>query len=223
MNCEQVDELAAVYALDAVDEAERAAIEAHLETCDRHDELAELRAVALGLAAIAPEYEPSAALEARLMASIGAAPAASAATPVVLRRASRWVALAAAAVLVGAVGFAAGAVVFSGDGEPALIYVQREGGAAMRVEHLDSGGTVQVTMSGLASRPAGESYQVWAVRDPRWVSVGVCNTNDEGWWQGDFAFDAEASDEFVLTVEPAGGSTRPSGQPVLGGGSSPER
>ena len=71
---------------------------------------------------------------------------------------------------------------------------------------------VKVTLSGLRRRPEGEGYQVWVVRDDAWVSVGICNTNENGWWQGDFDFALDDEDLLAVTVEPSGGSTRPSGE-----------
>ena len=42
MNCEEIEELAGAYALGALPEAERAAVSAHLATCDTHPEMREL-------------------------------------------------------------------------------------------------------------------------------------------------------------------------------------
>lgn len=229
MNCDQVRDLLPAYAVDAVEEEEREAIEAHLAGCSLHAEAVELRAVAIGLAALAEEREPPAALEQRIMASIGrdaSARASVAGTPgtagdPVLPQRRPWFALAAAAVFLVAVGFAGGVLLFSQDllrdeAAPAFVYLHRDGGAAMRVEQAHGSDAVLVTMWGLEARPAGESYQLWALRDERWVSVGVCNTDEDGWWRGDFDFVARESDRFVLTIEPTQGSTRPTGPAVIG-------
>lgn len=75
MNCHEVDELGAAYALGAVDDAERRAIEQHLETCrEPHDELR----LALGagpiLAASAAPVAPGAGVRDRLMATVAVTP-----------------------------------------------------------------------------------------------------------------------------------------------------
>jgi anti-sigma-K factor RskA len=56
---------------------------------------------------------------------------------------------------------------------------------------------------------------VWAVRDEGWTSIGTCNTNAEGWWHGDFDFQIRDGEAVALTIEPAGGSETPTGEPVL--------
>jgi anti-sigma-K factor RskA len=71
MNCAQVDELAAAFALDAVEPDERRAILAHLETCsephaDLYAAVGVGAALTAGLAPIAPRPE----LRERVMASV---------------------------------------------------------------------------------------------------------------------------------------------------------
>ncbi|MCB9482476.1 MAG: anti-sigma factor [Dehalococcoidia bacterium] len=220
MNCDAVDELLAAYALDAVDDDERAAIEAHLATCDRHEDMGELLATAGGLALLAEDREPSLGLGPRLLAS--AQPDETRAP----RRSGRvlpfrWLGAAAAAVVLVAAGFGAGAVLSRG-GNESLVQVVSTDGALVRAEATPGEAPVKVTLSGLRRRPEGEGYQVWVVRDDAWVSVGICNTNENGWWQGDFDFALDDEDLLAVTVEPSGGSTRPSGEVVLiasGGGS----
>lgn len=77
MNCDDVRELAGAYALDALSLEERVKLETHVESCDLHDDLASLRAAALGLAATAPEHEPSPGLGARIIAAATSAGAAA--------------------------------------------------------------------------------------------------------------------------------------------------
>lgn len=225
MNCSDVDELLAAYALDAVDPGERAAIEAHLDTCDLHDEVAELLAAASVLAVLTEDREPSATLEARVLASAAErAPSPVAddgrgrSRPRVLSLA--WPAAAAAAVLIGAVGFGAGALMMAGTGEPGtetemVVQVVQEGGAFMRAEAHAGAAPVRVTLAGLQRLPDEAGYQVWAVRNDDWMTVGVCNTDDDGWWEGNFDFALDMRDDLVVTVEPREGSPAPSGPVVL--------
>lgn len=218
MNCEAVDELLAAYALDAVDDDERAAIEAHLGTCDLHEEAADLLATAASLAILTAEREPPAALEDRLLASIGANEPTAA--PLRYRRSGvslAWPAAVAAAVVLAIVGFGAGALLTSGGGDEAaqVVQVVRNGEAWMRAEAMAGESPVKVMLAGLRRLPASEGYQVWAIRDDSWVSVGICNTDDDGWWEGDFDFALDAGDALAVTVEPRDGSTRPSGDTIL--------
>ncbi|MEZ4503488.1 MAG: anti-sigma factor [Dehalococcoidia bacterium] len=218
MNCAQVDELLPAFALDAVDAEERAAIEAHLATCDRHAEVAELQSVGLGLAELAPEREPSAALEARLLAAIDADQTTEA-PPTPARRQSiaslGWPAIAAVlAILAVALG-AWNLMLQRGADASELVYVQRDGEAWMRVETDLGSSQVSLVLGGLERRPETEAFQLWAIRDGRWLDIGTCNTNPEGRWRGEFAFELERSDLVALTIEPTGGSPRPTGPRVF--------
>jgi anti-sigma-K factor RskA len=70
-------------------------------------------------------------------------------------------------------------------------------------------------MAGLARLPAGSAYQLWAVQDGSWNTIGVCNTDADGWWQGSFPYALRPGEDVAVTVEPAGGSARPTSQPIL--------
>ena len=67
MNCDEVEDILGAYALDALPGELSADVTAHLATCSKHPEAAELRAVAGALAFAAPEAQPSAALKTRLL------------------------------------------------------------------------------------------------------------------------------------------------------------
>ncbi len=220
MNCDAVDELLAAYALDAVDDDERAAIEAHLASCDRHEDVGELLATAGGLALLAEEREPSLALGPRVLASAHPDGDPGATRVAGMGRTARvlpfrWLGAAAAAAVLVAAGLGAGALLFPGNEASIVQVVRSTEGALIRAEATPGESPVKVTLDGLRRRPSGEGYQVWAVRDSAWVSVGVCNTNENGWWEGDFDFALEDGDLLAVTVEPAGGSERPTGEVVL--------
>lgn len=219
MSCDEVRELLAGYALDALDAGELAAVGVHLANCREHDrELAELRAACLALGTLQEAPEPSAALGARI------AWITRPVEPVSLRRPRvgsglRWGMATAAALLLVAV-FAAG---WLGGGRwtpasPVTRYsYQMRGTAGELIQFAGVEGTdrVTVTMAGIAPLPAGRNYQLWAIRDGRWLSIGVCNTDDYSWWVGDFPFALREGEEVAVTVEPAGGSATPSGDPLL--------
>jgi hypothetical protein len=115
MNHAEAIELAGLYVLDALDPAERAAVDAHLASCpEAHDEFAEVGAVAPALATLADPVGAPASLKNKVMADYRAGagapvwePAAATAGPARAVRGGRpsWVAWAAtaAAVLVIAV------------------------------------------------------------------------------------------------------------------------
>lgn len=88
-------------------------------------------------------------------------------------------------------------------------------GQLVRFAGIEGTDRVTVTMDGLTAQPEGRQYQVWAIRDGKWVSLGSCNTNAKGWWKGDFEFTLNRGEEVALTVEPAGGSPKPTSPAVL--------
>ena len=88
-------------------------------------------------------------------------------------------------------------------------------GQLVRFAGIEGTDRVTVTMDGLTAQPEGRQYQVWAIRDGKWVSLGSCNTNTRGWWKGDFEFTLNRGEEVALTVEPAGGSPKPTSPAVL--------
>src|SRR2546428_4850073 len=70
MNCDEVEDLLGAYALAALPGGPSPDVAAHLATCSKHPEAAELRAVAGALAFAAPEAQPSAALKTRLLEAL---------------------------------------------------------------------------------------------------------------------------------------------------------
>ena len=109
MQHDDLRELVALYALDALPDMDRAIIERHLDVCpDCTGELAAFRAAASELAYAVPARQAPAALRARVLSTIDREPQRSAAAPAVIANAPQgtnpwWLAAAAvlAAVLVG--------------------------------------------------------------------------------------------------------------------------
>lgn len=220
MNCEEISELLPAYVLGALERDEMEAVEAHLREGREHDaELVELRATLFALDRYQEELAP--APSPRLAARISAIPTPSrtAPGPGWLSRwlgAPAWVRAATAAVvllLVFGAGWVAGGAISGGEEAYAFV-IRGESGAFMEVRGVRDGSAVTVTMDGL-ERLSGNSYQVWAVRDDGWVSVGVCNTDEDGWWRGDFDYGLQEDDDFAITIEPRGGSESPTSEPIL--------
>lgn len=209
MNCDELAELAPAYAAGALDAEERSAVEAHLAGCPWAARDRALIADYHALLLLAyDEPDPSSPLPAGMQERILAAGRAQALAHGGGRRRRRWrwPAAAAAVVLVVVVGTLG--VLLARDEPRALHYVYRsDAGAELRVEGDEGRGLATVTMAGFAPQEQGLAYQVWAIRDGAWLSIGVCNTNEAGWWHGDFAFTLTSGDEIALTVAPAGGGT----------------
>lgn len=216
MSCEELRDQLAAYAAGALEADETAAVESHLRRCREHDEeLVELRATALALATLVVDVGPSPALAGRIDRLTEQAPPVAGGG-----RWRRWL-LPAAAVLLLAVfagGWLAGAM--SGDtGAERYSYALRgPGETVVRFSGRLGQAPMTVSMAGIPRLPPERSYQLWAIQDGEWLSVGTYNTNAQGEWRGAFEFALEGDDEIAITVEPAGGSERPSSEPVFRSG-----
>jgi anti-sigma-K factor RskA len=150
---EDLHELTAAYALDALDADERRAYEEHLAGCDRcRADLRDLGETAGVLALAAGGPAPSAGLRDRiLLAAREEGP-----SNVVAIRSSRrrWYAIGAAAA-VAAVGLAIGlwAGLSSSDTSGSRL------AASVSVDN----GVAQLTVSGLPDAPAGKAYEIWVI------------------------------------------------------------
>jgi anti-sigma-K factor RskA len=218
MTCDQIEELIAAYALDALSEDDLAQADAHLAGCRRHDQaLAEYRRVVDRLGV---EMEPSAGLRTRLLAAFDAEAASQApARPVAIsgwrraaeRRPAFWMA-AAAVLLAAAAGLATWGLVLQFD----------EGAAGARVSAFagDAGtgqliylpdDRIAVLQLDLQPPDAGHSYQAWGIFDGRPVSLGLLPD------AGVAAFNHDLSDAqaVAISVEPLGGSDQPTTEPIL--------
>ncbi len=220
MNCDEVRDLIAAYTLGTATPEERKAVEAHLETCDQHEDLAGIQAAALGLGLAAPELEPPPALRSRIMQAAGIeAPEPQATTG----RRGLWGlrgSYSIAAVLAIAVmALVAWNIVLQVDDESAtenFVHFYKEGdGDWLRIETVLGQPHASISLGGLDHLEPGLDYQLWAVRGEQIFSLGVFNTNPEGRWAGDFEFAFFSGDRVSITVEESGGSDKPTTDPVV--------
>jgi anti-sigma-K factor RskA len=196
------------------------AVEAHLRAeRDHDDELVELRATVFALDRYEAEAAPSPMLERRVRDAVEASPTATGPAPTSIRplwssTGLRVAAAAAVLLLVFGAGLIAGGVLSGSNGEALAFVLQGDDGAFMEVRGSTGDNSVTVTMAGL-ERLASNSYQVWAIRDGEWVSIGVCNTNERGIWVGDFSYELKGDEEVALTIEAQGGSDGAHAEPIL--------
>lgn len=222
-NCEEVEELAGAYALGALPEDEREAVSAHLETCDRHPEMAGLQAAAASLAVAAPEREPSQELKSRLMEAIGGRP-----TPqrIVNRRRGLgemirgWFATPrlgyglASAMAVLVVGLVAWNVSLQGNDSGTTVLDVR-GNASGRVIYLPDDELAVMDLSGLQPLTQTQVYQVWAMTPGSVTSLGVFQDEGNGSAVMSVHVDAGKADQLGITVENAPGSEQPTSNPFV--------
>lgn len=219
--------LSAAYAVDALDDIERAQFEKHLAVCGQcRDEVAGLTEAAamLSHATAAP---PPPDLRERVLsdaARVRPLPPRSAVTT--SRRLPRL--LAAAAVVMALAGGVTAAVWQPWE-QPQTVQVsladrvrQAEdaqtwtrplpGGAVATVVRSESLGKAVIRTSGLDAAPAGKVYQLWLQEPTGLVPAGLFSAGDtEVVLRGDAAKALGAG----LTVEPSGGSPAPTTKPLV--------
>ncbi|GAB3408770.1 anti-sigma factor [Flindersiella endophytica] len=223
--------LAGPYALDALPEPERARFEQHLEECPacRH-EAVELSATATHLAVLSGEAPPAHLREqvrARISQVRQLPPRPLLERPVARRRRfdrrKLLLAAAAAVTLVGGVGVtiaqlsdsmrAAGrqdqitAVVAAPDAETQHSDVA--GGGRFTAVVSRQSEAVVVIVDRMPRPPRGKTYQLWLEHDRRVRSAGLLDLDDDQPTTR-ILRNVGPADALNLTIEPRGGSTRPS-------------
>lgn len=235
-----VHTLSGAYALDALDPEEAAEFRRHLAECPAcRDEVRELRSAAARMGA-AEAVSPPAELKDRVLAAVDRTPqqpptvAASRTEPASLadrRRArearprfGRWLGAAAAAAVV-VVGGVVGIQALQDDDpalSPSVTQVLEAADARTATVETANGGQLTVGVSperdemavdtrDLPDPGEGLVYQVWAVHGTEMVSAAVLDDPDSGAAMGM----PEEGTEVALTVEPAGGSEQPTGDPIV--------
>lgn len=243
MTCDEVQDLLPGYALEALDADEMDEIDAHLMECREHDEdLVELRATQMAMALLDESTRTPTHLRTRVLAAAGPTPLPLAPIddldepfedegdldrePLLLpqppRRGIPWWAAGGAAAVLAISMFGAGWYVGVRATPPEVQQTVRYSyemrsptGQLVQFAGIEGTERVTVTMQRIETAPEGRQYQVWAIRDGKWISLGACNTNGSGWWRGDFQFKLQHGEEVALTVEPSGGSPKPSTPPLI--------
>ncbi|WP_432478124.1 anti-sigma factor [Nocardioides sp. GXQ0305] len=236
-----VHALVGAYAVDAVDDLERAAFERHLAECeDCRLELASLREASAALAA-GEQLTPPDRLREQVLAGIGSirplppevepeVPPATAST----RRRFRPAALVAAAAAVVVLGVGT-PVVWQQvtddtsqapptvteaermqrvlDAEDAEEYVQRVDGAEVTVVRSPSLNAAVLTADGMPAPPDGKVYELWLDHEEQgMVPAGLMSGEDhQVMFEGDPATALGAG----ITLEPEGGSEEPTSAPMV--------
>jgi anti-sigma-K factor RskA len=230
---ERFDDLKEAYALGALSEQERREVEDHL---GKHPELGaevdDLESVANLLALAPQEHEPSPKLRRDLLRRISSS---SDVTPALdpSARQNRLGRLfgpgglaAAAALALVAIGlFAWNASLqeenrtLQGElqGQQKSYALQSTGAAQeVRGEVVRLGyERVVLVADGLPSPPEGETYQAWIMREDVPEPAGLFEPNDTGAAAAPIEGSIEGADAVAVTVEPSGGSSSPTSDPLM--------
>ena len=241
MTSPDIHALSGAYALDAVDDLERASFDRHLAECESCAvEVAEYRETASRLAEGAWSVPPP-GMRAQVLARVAATPQLppagsrrSGASPV-----TRWRRIAAAAAAVGVIGIGTAATTYAvqeqrlADERVAVAAAQQEAArvqavlaapdAALRAGALTGGGRVTVVVSDaedagvvvLADAPPpgpDRAYQLWVLDGVRPVSVGLLPAGRAE--ATELITGVRGRGGFAVSLEPAGGSPQPSTTPL---------
>jgi anti-sigma factor RsiW len=218
MGDEDLHDLTAAYALDALDERDRAAYEEHLARCaDCREELAGLQGAVTALAYAAEGPAPPAALRGRVL------DAARAERPNVVPLRPRWAvpaAVAAAVAACAALGLGLWSASLRGDlaqeraTRDALALVAQP--EARRVKLTGANGVVGVTPDGRAALafaslerpPGGKAYEAWVIEDGTAKPAGVFRGRTLV-----LTRPVPAGATVAITLEPERGSSVPTTRP----------
>lgn len=223
MNCDDVRELLAAYAVDALPKEERAVVRDHLAGCALHPELSDLRATIEALAGLPDELDPPPGLRVRVLAVTAAPRPAPAAVPVRLEPHPRrsvfvpvpWSLAAGVAAVAIALGWWA-----STREAQAPVLVTREatalaGPSQGRLTYSPTSRQLVVEVESLAPPPPGMTYQLWVVRGSMPESLGTFTPSDAGRGVVTVQTILVEGETVAVTLEPAGGSASPTAEPFL--------
>jgi anti-sigma-K factor RskA len=212
---ESTHELAAGYALGALDDDDRRAFDEHLASCEScREELVSLEDAAAALAFAEEGPEPPTALRERLLAAVHEE--AEKVVPITRRR---WrvpsaVALAAAACL--ALGLGLWATLGPGGSrarEPQKLALS---GAAGTLE-VSRTGHATLTVNRLGSPPAGKTYEAWVIRSGKAKPAGLFRGR-AGTSIVEIGPQVPRGSVVALTLERAGGVPQPTTKPLAQSG-----
>jgi anti-sigma-K factor RskA len=236
MNGIDVHQLAAAYALDAVDERERAEFEAHYPTCPLcRPEVTGFRETLSHLAA-ASAATPPASLKAEVMAEISTTRQLSPLLPNAVvdltafrqrrQRMLRTVTVAAVLVLIAAGAFVVGrhsrsangyaataGVVLSQD-DARVVDLVGSGTGSFKVVWSPSSAQVVVIGNGLAEPEPGKAYELWQIDNAGPHAMGLLDKAGNGKVRRVLTVDGSPS-EWAVTVEPQAGVDAPTGDVIF--------
>lgn len=212
------DDLAA-YALGALGAEEAAALERHLERCERcRAELRWLQPAVGALPEAVERVEPPAALRARLMAEVEADAAAAEREAAPRPRRSRWllrpaIGFAALALVVAALfGYAIGGDSGGSGGESTIVAGRAPDVTATMVDE-GNGGTLR--LANVRQLPDGKVLEAWVQRDGEVEAVAALFVPDHAGRASTQLPPMDGVEAVMVTAEPKGGSEEPTGEPLI--------
>lgn len=227
---DNIHTLAGAYALDALDDLERARFEAHLDGCAScADEVASFHDTTALLGAtdevpVSPEFRSRVLEDIQHVRQVG---------PVTARMrgfAPRVVSVAAAVLAVAVLSLS---VVTAGlrsrvseletyediaailQAEDAVTLTEEVGAARLQVVASPGSGAGAVLANGMDEAPNGHAYQLWLItEDQQALPAGFLEVGDDGHGEQIMRGEMAGVVAVGITVEPAGGSEQPTTEPI---------
>lgn len=210
MEREEIHELTAAYALDALDEGDAREYEEHLRACPRcRDELRELSEAASTLAYAAPAPAPPPALRERVLDEVRR----NGSNVVPLRARRTFLATAAVAAVAACVAIGLGFWAFSlqdslNEEREANQTTSLAGGRGKLVVGDDR--SAVLILYGVPAAPVGKDYEAWVARDGAVEPAGVFEGGRERVVTLNKPVPPDAS--VMVTLEQEGGVAQPEGE-----------
>ena len=229
---DNIHTLSGAYALDALDDLERARFEGHLDTCAAcTEEVASFQATTALLGAadeltISPEFRSAVLEEIEHVRQVGPVT-----TPARVRRRTPQLLAVAAAVLAVAVislsvvtaglrreldemeSYEAIAAIIQAD--DAITLTEEMGAARLQVVASPGSGAGAILANGMDAAPNGHAYQLWLLTDDdQAIPAGLLKIDDSGHGEHIMRGDMDGVVAVGITVEPEGGSDAPSTDPI---------
>ncbi|HMI81360.1 MAG TPA: anti-sigma factor [Solirubrobacterales bacterium] len=208
----------AAYLLGALEPGEAAALERHLEGCERCcEEMRWLRPAVHSLPESVERQQPPRSLRESLMAEVRAEAAPASAEPRRFRP-RRWplkpaVGFAAIALLVaGVVGYEVGR---DGSGESGGETVVSRQASGVTVKMVSEGGGGTLHLSNVDQLPQDRVLEAWVLREGEVEAVPALFVPDRHGEAETTIADMSGVEEVMVTREPRGGSEAPTSKPIV--------
>jgi anti-sigma-K factor RskA len=216
----------AAYLLGSLEADEAAALESHLESCERcRDELRWLQPAIDVLPETVAPLAPPPELRERLLADVradvasekaAAAPAAErrpAPAPLAARLRAFFLRPAVALTAIALVAAVAGGYALRGGGSGPTTFKSRSGAIQASLERKGDSGTMELT--GLRQLPASDVYEAWVQRGQRLRPSSLFEARRNGSASTAIPHQLADADAVLVTVEPYGGSRQPTSRPII--------
>jgi anti-sigma-K factor RskA len=214
MEHDELRELSAAYALDALEEPERREYERHLATCERcRDELGSLSRAATALAFATEAPPPPARLRARILEAATAERPLAPVIPLRRRRPFQLAVAAAAVAACTAIGLGVWASSLLNDrnaNRAALQLVDLSGHHGTLI--VSPNGSAALALAGVGAAPSGKTYEIWVIHDAPPKPAGLFGGGEAA---VRVTRKVPRGATVAVTLEPSGGSKQPTSKPLF--------